>query len=469
MKIVRRSISFLSLFAVLPVFLALPLNAQSAQSLDNAIGEASSAMIGRLPNRARVALTSFETPSGRLSDYIFEEMWTRFENSLKFIMVDRRNQDRIDAEINYQYSGKVDDDKVVSMTRQYGAEILVYGQVIPLGREYRMTVYSTDVEKASSSQYVVMLRGDSRLSVLLVSSPDDELERAVMVMASALGKRTTVAVGRIAYTGTGSVSSLSAWLKDRIISNAQKQREKIQVASDGEAGDFAKGLAADAPVSNSAIQALITGTYSHRDSDTEITLQLVSAGGGREVLSSTHFVIPASELERRRLSILPPKDSGVITKAEYDMKQEAVVPYQGANNQWSFTLTPDSLDGIYLDGSYMSFLVYASRDCYFKITHVDVNGNTQVIYPTSQRDNNFIRAGQTRRIPDNTRYRMGPPYGEELILTAAYDAPFSLPSASANGPLSASLITRSLNAESVNRAQMTPKATAKFSYTILPK
>jgi hypothetical protein len=470
MKTINRPIRTLSLFASLFFIAVLPLqaqntqSAQSAQSVDNAIAEASSAMIGRLPKSAKVALASFETPSGRLSDYIFEEMWTRFENSSKFVMVDRRNQDRIDAEIAYQYSGKIDDDKMVSMTRQYGAEIIVYGQVIPLGAGYRMTVYSTDVEKASSSQHVVMLRTDSRLSALLVSSPDDELERAVTAMARALNKKTTVAIGRIAYIGTGSVSSLSAWLKNRIITNAQKQRERIQVASDGEAGDFAKGLAADAPVSNNAVQALITGTYSHRDLDAEITLQLISAGGGREVLSSTHFVITASELERRRLSILPPKDSGLISKAEYDMKQEAVVPYKGADNQWAFTLTPDALDGIYLDGSYMSFLVYSASDCFFKITHVDVGGNTQLIYPTSQKDDNFIRAGQTRRIPDNTRFRMGPPYGEELILAAAYDKPFSLPQSSASGPLSASLITRSLNADN-----MTPKATAKFSYTILPR
>jgi TolB-like protein len=464
MKTVKRSIRVLSLSAVLLFSAVLPLQAQNARILDQAIEEASGYLIGQLPNGAKVALTSFETPSGHLSDYIFEEMWTRFEKARKFVMVDRRNQDRIDAEINYQYSGKVDDDKMVSMTRQYGAEIIVHGVVVPLGHEYRLTVYSTDVEKALSNQHVVMLRGDSRLSTLLVSTPDYELERAVTAMARALDKRTTVAVGRIAYIGTGSVSSLSAWLKNQIMRNALKQRERIQVASDGEAGDFASGLAAEAPASNGAVQALITGTYSHRDSDAEITLQLVSAGGGRELLSSTHFVITASDLERRRLSILPPKDTGVISKAEYDQKQQAVIPYQGANNQWAFTLTPDALDGIYHDGSYMSFLVYSSRDCYFKITHVDVNGDTQVIYPTTQKDDNFIRAGQTRRIPDNTRFRMGPPFGEELILAAAYDRQFSLPSSSANGPLSASLITRSLNADN-----MTPKATAKFSYTILPR
>ena len=56
----------------------------------------------------------------------------------------------------------------------------------------------------------------------------------------------------------------------------------------------------------------------------------------------------------------------------------------------------------------MTMRIYSAQDCYFRITHVDVHGNTQVIYPTNQRDNNFIRAGETRRIPDNTRFRMTP-------------------------------------------------------------
>ncbi|MDR0722110.1 MAG: DUF4384 domain-containing protein [Treponema sp.] len=42
---------------------------------------------------------------------------------------------------------------------------------------------------------------------------------------------------------------------------------------------------------------------------------------------------------------------------------------------------------------------------------MDVKGNTQVIYPVSPQDNNFITAGKTWQIPDNTRFRMTKPYG----------------------------------------------------------
>jgi hypothetical protein len=224
----------------------------------------------------------------------------------------------------------------------------------------------------------------------------------------------------------------------------------------------------ETPVVNSAIQAVVTGNYTPLDNGAEVSLQLISTAGNKAVLASQRFVIPASELERRRLSLLPEKGGAVITKAEFDAKQQAVDAYAGKNNRWAFTVTPDVLDGIYYDGDYMTMRIYSARDCYFRIIHVDVNGNTQVIYPFAAVDNNLIRAGETRRIPDNTRYSMGSPFGEELILAAAYDRPFR-PSQSGTSRLSADSVTRGLTVEGDNNAAMSPAVTAKFSYTILPR
>jgi hypothetical protein len=444
--------------------------------LDAAINDAASYLIGRLPSGAKVALVSFDTPAGRLSDYILEEMWGRFENSGKFVMVDRRNLQRIETEIRRQYeSGRVDDAMMVSITKQYGAEILVHGQISTLGNEYRITVYATDVEKASSSQRAVMVRPDARLAALLNASADEEVERAVSAMARAVNQKTTVAVGRISFADTQSVSSLSAWLKNSIVSGMQKERDSFQVATDSESASFAvatRGLTVEASPAGSsspgAIQAVVTGSFSPLDNGADVTLQLTSTSGNRVVLASTRFFIPASELERRKLALLPEINNTAADKAAFEARQQAVDPYAGRNNRWNFTVTPDVLDGIYRDGSSMSMQIFSARDCYFRIVHVDVNGNTQVIYPTSPRDNNFIRAGQTRRIPDNTLYRMGPPFGEEMILAAAYERPFLLTGQS-SGALSTDLITRGLTVESENNTPMSPSATAKFSYTILPR
>jgi len=307
------------------------------------------------------------------------------------------------------------------------------------------------VEKASSSQRAFIVKPDSRLASLLNVSADDVVERAVNAMANSISQKTIVAVGRISYADTQTVSNLSAWLKNSIISGAQKHRDKFQVAEESESVDFAvASLGMTTEAANTGIQAVITGNYSPLDSDAEVLLQLVSAGGNRMVMASERFVITAAELERRKLSLLPLKGSSVISKAEFEAKQKAIDSYSGKNNKWVFTITPDVLDGIYRDGSYMSMLLYSEKDCYFRIMHIDVNGNDQIIYPVSANDNNFIRAGQTRRIPDNTRYRMGPPFGEEIILAAAYEKPFSL------------------TAEADGGNSMTPSVTARLSYSILP-
>jgi hypothetical protein len=420
-----------------------------------------------------VALVPFDAPTGGLSDYVLGELWIRFEDTRNFVMVDRKNLERIETEIKIQYeSGRVDDNLMVSMTRQYGAEILVYGQISSLGNEYRMTVYATDVEKAASSQRAFTVRPDNRLSSLLNTSLDEEVERALQTMAKALNQKTVITVGRISYADTQTVTSLSAWLKNGIIAGAQKQQDKFQVATEDESAAFAvasRGLTVETPVANSSIQAVVTGTYSPLDNGAEVSLQLISTAGNKTVLASQRFVIPATELERRKLSLLPEKGGAMITKAEFDAKQKAVDPYTGKNNAWVFTVTPDVLDGIYYDGDYMTMRIYSERNCYFRIIHVDVNGNAQVIYPLAAADNNLIRAGETRRIPDNTRFKMGSPFGEEIILVAAYDRPFRTGSQSGASPLSADAITRGLTVESDNNATISPSATAKFSYTILPR
>ena len=450
----------------------------SANSLtiDAAIDAVAAHFIPRLPANAQLALVSFDTPTGRLSDYVFTELWNRFEDSGNFVMVDRRNLERIEAEIRHQYTtGRVDDNAMVSITRQYGAEFLVHGQMSSLGNEFRLTVYAIDVEKASSSQRAFNVRPDDRLANLLNAPAEEEVERAVSAMASAVNQKTIIAVSRISYGDTQTVSNLSAWLKNSIVAGAHKQQDKFEVASDNDSASFAvasRGLTVEAPTTGSTaagnIQAVVTGSYSPLDAGAEVTLQLVSTSGNRVVLSSSRFFISEEELKRRRLSLLPEQGSAAITKAEFESKQQAVDPYSGKNNKWNFTVTPDVLDGIYYDGDEMTMRLYSARDCYFRIIHVDVHGKTQLIYPLSSNDFNFIRAGETRRLPDNNRYRMTAPYGEEMILVSAYERPFV--QRQITGALSAASVTRGLTVErDDNHSSMNPSATARFSYTILPK
>ncbi|MFP3042605.1 DUF4384 domain-containing protein [Treponema primitia] len=464
-----------------------PVYSENSLTLDAAISDASAYFSEKLPKGSNLAITGFEAETKNISDYIFEELWNNFENAKSFVMVDRRNLEQIRAELNYQASGEVSDESARSIGQHYGPQTIVYGRMTRLGNEYRLVIYATDVEHASSSMRALNVRPDTRLTGLLDSGSgaqnglDAEIDRAVAAMGRNVNQRLKVGIGRISLNGGGTVTSLSDYLKRNIAISASRQQEKYLIVSDSVSSEFAaasvdrRGIAVEGP--GAAVQSLVVGSFSPQGRDAEVSLQLISTARDSAVLGSAKFVIPADELGKRNLSVLPLKNNAVISQAEFDAKQAAIALYDGRNNAFTFTVTPDDLDGVYYDDEFMTLRIYAERNCYFKITHIDVEGNAQVIYPTVAQDNNSINAGETRRIPDNTRFRMTQPYGEEYILVAAYERPFTLTQSNTRGsaPVSGSVIARGILVEasggpaSGDRVEIRPVATAKFSYTILPR
>jgi hypothetical protein len=330
------------------------------------------------------------------------------------------------------------------------------------------------------------IRPDGRLNGLLGGGQgglENEIDRAVNGLGRSVTGSIKIGIGRISLNGTGTVTNLSEYLKRNISHSASRQRNKYEVVDDNVSNEYAVSRAnltrdifvetgappkAAETAQNSLIQALVEGDFSPLDADAEVRLRLVSAADNR-VLGSSRFVIPAEELHRRRLSLYPEKGGAVITQAEFDAKQAILAPYSGRDNAFGFTVKGDDLDGVYYEGEYMTMRLYSEKDCYFKILHVSVDGNVQVLYPRSSKDNNFIQAGETRRIPDNTRFRVTPPFGEEYILAAAYPRPFDA-AAGAAVPLSSPGLSRDIVVEDEEtHGEVRPLATAKFSYTSIPR
>jgi hypothetical protein len=73
--------------------------------------------------------------------------------------------------------------------------------------------------------------------------------------------------------------------------------------------------------------------------------------------------------------------------------------YSDQGNPWQFTIHTDKSSGDYHDGDYMTLRIYSEKDVWFKVTHIDVNGNAQVIYPVSPRDNILSRPERHGRFP----------------------------------------------------------------------
>jgi hypothetical protein len=133
----------------------------------------------------------------------------------------------------------------------------------------------------------------------------------------------------------------------------------------------------------------------------------------------------------------------------------------------SLTVWNEDPRHVFYDNDRMIIYITADRDCYLKVSHIDVNGMLQVIYPGAAGETNFIKANEIKRIPDDgLMLRLKEPFGAEYILVNAYDAPFITPESKAV-PVSQDVIKRGYEVVSDTGA-LFPFATVRYNYTILP-
>ena len=303
-------------------------------TLDEAVADIAAYFTARLPASSHVAITGFEADTEDLSAYVVEELWNRFEEAGGFVMVDRQNLEKIRTEMNYQMSGDVSDESARSIGRQFGVQYIVYGRVTRIGGDWRISAYATDVEKASSNMRALTVRTDGSLSGLLNRESvglEGEIDREVTNLGRSVTGRMTIGIGRISLNGTGTLTNFSDYIKRSIVYSASQQQNKYEVAGDSLSGEYAVSqanltrdifveterppeIADDARKQASLIQGVVEGDFSPLDADVQVTLRLVSASDNT-VLGSSRFVIPAEELDKRRLSLYPQKDCAVITRA----------------------------------------------------------------------------------------------------------------------------------------------------------
>jgi hypothetical protein len=97
---------------------------QFDNSFDNAIFSASEYLISRIPDGSKIAVINLYSRK-RISNYITDIMNQYLVTSNKFTVIERRNLEYISNEIMYQLSGNVDDDSMVSIGKELGAEYII--------------------------------------------------------------------------------------------------------------------------------------------------------------------------------------------------------------------------------------------------------------------------------------------------------------------------------------------------------
>jgi hypothetical protein len=106
-------------------------------------------------------------------------------------------------------------------------------------------------------------------------------------------------------------------------------------------------------------------------------------------------------------------------------RETLLQPFNGKRN--NFNLTVSTNKTVYYDGDELLITLRSNEDCYFVVYQVDVANNMQVIFPNPWDKNNFLKAGVSRTIPENSAFSLHQPYGEEWILAYASPRDFKIP------------------------------------------
>jgi TolB-like protein len=144
--------------------------AQESRTLDQAISDSMQYLVERLPVGSKVAVLNFSAATAELSDYVIEELIAYIVNDEagRLTVVDRRNMEALQGEMDFQMSGEVSDETAQSIGQKLGAQIIISGRFTPLGRNFRMRIQAISVETAAIQGVQTLdVTLDDRLAVLL--------------------------------------------------------------------------------------------------------------------------------------------------------------------------------------------------------------------------------------------------------------------------------------------------------------
>jgi TolB-like protein len=144
-------------------------------SFDNALEMGTEKIQNDLPAGAEVAILDFKSENENLSAYVIEEMYDKLINFGKLSIMERSRTNTIAMEIGYQFSGEVDDNEIIAIGHQLGADYVVTGQIIYSGEAYRLRVFAIDIAKGRrvASSSLNINPNDRQITYLLTTKTVD--------------------------------------------------------------------------------------------------------------------------------------------------------------------------------------------------------------------------------------------------------------------------------------------------------
>jgi hypothetical protein len=236
------------------------------------------------------------------------------------------------------------------------------------------------------------------------------IKKAVDTLAAGLKTQTDTFIGPFTMAGTDIPSELSIFLTEKATHYAKNNQGRKYRIVDGEPGN----------------KTVLNGFFRKQNDRVNVTFELSTPG--KDADGSQIFSIALSVLNQMGIAVEPENVKTMIILDE-------VVPVPAVETI-NLEARVNSNTRTYKHADYLQVKVSADRDCYFKIIHIDVDNQFQMIYPRNRNDDNRLRANVSRTVfydpgstsgndpdPGNTRFLCGP-YGAETIVVVASPVQF---------------------------------------------
>jgi TolB-like protein len=124
--------------------------------IDDILAKSSNTISKNIPENSIVAIINVSSEDIKTSEYIIEELTVLFVNSGKYDVVDRVSLDIIRNEQNFQMTGEVDDNSIISIGHILGAGVVITGSIDEEGNRLRLKVLEVQTARilAMSSERI---------------------------------------------------------------------------------------------------------------------------------------------------------------------------------------------------------------------------------------------------------------------------------------------------------------------------
>lgn len=241
-----------------------------------------------------------------------------------------------------------------------------------------------------------------------------------------IGARSCV-VGDFTWEGNGVGTAFSGYVGEAVEEALMKVDEFELVTVPEGVPVFGEGAGKLLEKEAARGMGIVSGAYRlygiYRIEENAVKLELIlhSEVFSRRMAELT-VSVPMEKLPRGME--LYPENREVVEEVEDELGKL----YSGESGFDLFVTTNRGEAGVFREGEYLKLYLLASRDCYLKIYHIDINGKVSLIFPNRFEGNNFLPGGEVLEFPGKRspfQFRIVPPFGTETIKVVAGTRQFS--------------------------------------------